>query len=263
MNNVSYPDLDGKVAVVTGGGRGIGLAAVVRLLAQGARVVVVDLQMTIGTPGEPDADGWRTVTGDVSVDWVPVDVADPAAVEAFAAQLTARHGAADVLLNAAGIVRGASAEEMSVADWNLVVDINLTGTFYMAQHLGRGMLERGSGSIVNIGSMSGIISNYPQKQVSYNASKAAVIHLSKTLAGEWASRGVRVNSISPGYIGTDMTIPNMAANPEWTAAWLERIPVGRVGTPDEVVNAFLFLASETSSYVVGSDLVVDGGYTVW
>jgi NAD(P)-dependent dehydrogenase (short-subunit alcohol dehydrogenase family) len=167
------------------------------------------------------------------------------------------------VLNAAGIVRGASAEEMSEKDWRDVVDVNLSGVFYVTQSLGAAMLDAGRGSIVNIASMSGIISNYPQKQVSYNASKAGVIHLSKTIAAEWAGRGVRVNSVSPGYIGTDMTIPNMAANPDWTAAWLERVPVGRVGTPDEVVAVILFLASDASSYVVGSDLVVDGGYTVW
>lgn len=225
--------------------------------------MVVDLAMTAGEVAGADADGWSRVSGELECDYVRLDVTDPDAVEAFASTLVGRIGAPDVVLNAAGIVRGASAEEMSRADWRDVVDVNLSGLFFVTQALGRGMLERGSGSIVNIGSMSGIISNYPQKQASYQASKAAVIHLSRTLAAEWADRGVRVNSVSPGYIGTDMTIPNMAAHPDWTAAWLERVPLGRVGTPDEVVAVILFLASDASSYVVGSDLVVDGGYTVW
>jgi NAD(P)-dependent dehydrogenase (short-subunit alcohol dehydrogenase family) len=258
-----YPDLAGKLVIVTGGGRGIGLAAVRRFLEQGSEVVVVDLRMTAGELGEPDADGWRGVTGDVACEFAELDVADLDSVRVFAAALARRHGAPDVVLNAAGIVRGASAEEMPGNDWRDVIDVNLSGIFYMTQALGNAMLANERGSIVNIGSMSGIISNYPQKQVSYNVSKAGVIHLSRTVAAEWAGRGVRVNSVSPGYIGTDMTIPNMAANPDWTEAWLERVPIGRVGTPDEVVAVILFLASDASSYVVGSDLVVDGGYTVW
>jgi len=263
MASAIYPDLEGKLVVVTGGGRGIGLEAVRRFLEQGARVVIIDLQMTAGELGAPDAAGWRTVSGDVTAEFAALDVTDPRAVAAFTDELVRRHGAPHAVLNAAGIVRGASAEEMSEKDWRDVVDVNLSGVFYVTQSLGAAMLDAGRGSIVNIASMSGIISNYPQKQVSYNASKAGVIHLSKTIAAEWAGRGVRVNSVSPGYIGTDMTIPNMAANPDWTAAWLERVPVGRVGTPDEVVAVILFLASDASSYVVGSDLVVDGGYTVW
>jgi NAD(P)-dependent dehydrogenase (short-subunit alcohol dehydrogenase family) len=263
MSSAVYPDLDGKLVVVTGGGRGIGLEAVRGFLAQGAHAVVVDVHMTAGEVSDADADGWRRVSGDLECDFVSVDVTDQDAVTAFAAVLLRRRGAPDVLLNAAGIVRGAAAEEMSGADWRDVVDVNFSGLFYVTQAIGTTMLAAGRGSIVSIASMSGIISNFPQKQVSYNASKAGVIHLSRTLAGEWADRGVRVNSVSPGYIGTDMTIPNMAANPDWTAAWLERIPLGRVGTPAEVVAVILFLASDASGYVIGSDLVVDGGYTVW
>lgn len=263
MTDATYPDLEGKLAVVTGGGRGIGLATVRRLLDQGVRVIVVDLNMTVGEVGQADADGWQSVTGDVGLDFVRVDVTDPDAVADFARVVAERHGAPDIVLNGAGIVRSASAEEMSSADWRQVVDINLSGVFYVSQALGRLMLEAGSGSIVNIASMSGVISNYPQKQSGYNASKAGVAHLSRTLAGEWADRGVRVNSVSPGYIATDLTAELLEREPELGVTWRDRTPLGRLGTPDEVASVILFLASDASSFVVGTDLVADGGYTVW
>jgi len=258
-----YDDLHGRVAVVTGGGRGIGLVVVQRLVEQGVRVVVLDRATSTGTPSEPAPDGVRTVTGPVDFELVTVDVTDVDAVEAAVGTVVARAGVPDLVVNAAGICRNAGAEEMSTKDWRDVVDVNLNGLYYVTRAFGRPMLERGSGSVVNIASMSGLISNYPQHQAAYNASKAGVIHLSRSVAGEWAGRGVRVNSVSPGYIATEMTRGALEEKPEWTAAWLERVPLGRMGTPDEVANVILFLASDASAYVVGSDLVVDGGYTVW
>ena len=248
MTHATYPDLSGKLVVITGGGRGIGLATARRFLAQGSRVVVVDLAMT-----DPDLDA----------EFLPVDVTDAEAVEAAASDVAARFGAPDVVLNAAGIVRSVSAEDMTVADWRQVVDIDLSGTFYVCQAFGRRMLDAGRGSVVNIASMSGSISNFPQKQVSYNAAKAGVVHLTKTLAGEWADRGVRVNSVSPGYIATDLTAALLEREPELGVTWRERTPMGRLGTPDEVASVILFLASEASSFMTGSDVIADGGYTVW
>lgn len=248
MTDATYPDLAGKLAVVTGGGRGIGLATVRRLLEQGVRVVVLDL-----AGGEADID----------VDFVEVDVTDAPAVASVADELAARLGTPDVLLNAAGIVRSASAEDMSSEDWTRVIDVNLSGTFHVCQAFGRHMLAAGRGAIVNIASMSGSVSNFPQKQISYNASKAGVMHLTKTLAGEWADRGVRVNSVSPGYIATDLTAALLERNPELGEIWRERTPAGRLGTPDEVASIILFLASEASSLMTGSDVIADGGYTVW
>jgi NAD(P)-dependent dehydrogenase (short-subunit alcohol dehydrogenase family) len=248
MTHATYPDLSGKLVVITGGGRGIGLATAERFRAQDSRVVVVDLAMT-----SPDLDA----------EFLPVDVTDAEAVEAAASDVTARFGAPDVVLNAAGIVRSASAEDMTVADWRQVVDIDLSGTFYVCQAFGRRMLDAGRGSVVNIASMSGSISNFPQKQVSYNAAKAGVVHLTKTLAGEWADRGVRVNSVSPGYIATDLTAALLEREPELGVTWRERTPMGRLGTPDEVASVILFLASEASSFMTGSDVIADGGYTVW
>lgn len=258
-----FADLQGRLAVVTGGGRGIGLVVVQRLVEQGVRVVVLDRAMSTGELSEPLLDGYRSVRGSVECGFLPLDVTDVDAVEAASAALVARLGVPHIVVNAAGICRNAGAEEMSTQDWNDVLDVNLSGLYFVTRAFGRQMLLRGSGSIINIGSMSGIISNFPQHQAAYNASKAGVIHLSRSLAGEWAGRGVRVNSVSPGYIATDMTRTALEDKPEWTSAWMERVPLGRFGTPGEVANVILFLASDASSYVVGSDLVVDGGYTVW
>lgn len=258
-----FPDLSGKTVVVTGGGRDIGLATVRRFVNEGAHVVVLDLGMTVGETSETDADGWRRVSGELAVDFARVDVTDEDAVASFAATLERRLGAPDVVVNAAGIVRSASAEDMTLADWRLVVEIDLTGTFIVCQALGSLMLGAGRGSIVNIASMSGSISNYPQKQSGYNAAKAGVAHLSRTLAGEWADRGVRVNAVSPGYIATELTAGVMAADPDMGAQWVARTPIGRVGAPEEVAEVILFLASDASSFMVGSDVAVDGGYTIW
>lgn len=248
MTEAKYPDLDHKLAVVTGGGRGIGLATVRRLLDQGVRVIVLDLAMADDAP---------------DVEFFRVDVTDPVAVADAASDIAERLGAPDILLNAAGIVRSASAEDMTVDEWRQVVDIDLSGTFYVCQAFGRLMLDAGRGAIVNIASMSGSVSNFPQKQVSYNAAKAGVVHLTRTLAGEWADRGVRVNSVSPGYIATDLTAALLEREPELGAVWRERTPNGRLGTPDEVASIILFLASEASSLMTGSDVIADGGYTVW
>ncbi|MFE6996693.1 SDR family oxidoreductase [Microbacterium sp. NPDC057659] len=247
MTHATHPSLAGRLVVVTGGGRGIGLETVRRFLAQGCRVVVLDLAMT----------------ADVDAEFVEVDVTDAAAVASVASDIAARLGAPDVVLNAAGIVRSSAAEDMSADDWRRVVDIDLNGTFYVCQAFGRLMLEAGRGSIVNIASMSGSISNFPQKQSSYNAAKAGVVHLTRTLAGEWADRGVRVNSVSPGYIATDLTAQVLADDPALGETWRERTPMGRLGTPDEVASVILFLASDESSFMTGSDLIADGGYTVW
>lgn len=248
MTNATYPDLAGKLAVVTGGGRGIGLATVRRLLEQGVQVVVLDLAMA---------------DDDLDAEFIQIDVTDAEAVATAASDIAQRFAVPDVLLNAAGIVRSASAEEMSADDWRQVVDIDLSGTFYVCQAFGRLMLDAGRGAIVNIASMSGSVSNFPQKQVSYNAAKAGVVHLTKTLAGEWADRGVRVNSVSPGYIATDLTAALLDREPELGEIWRERTPNGRLGTPDEVASVILFLASDASSLMTGSDVIADGGYTVW
>jgi NAD(P)-dependent dehydrogenase (short-subunit alcohol dehydrogenase family) len=174
----------------------------------------------------------------------------------------AGHGKIDVFVNNAGIAHNVPAEEMTDEEWRRMLSINLDGVFWCCREAGRAMLERGSGAIVNIASMSGMVSNHPQPQAHYNASKAGVIMLTKSLAGEWASRGVRVNSISPGYVRTPLTELGMS-NPEWRDVWLSSTPMGRIAEPREIAPAVVFLASDASTYATGTNLVVDGGYTSW
>jgi NAD(P)-dependent dehydrogenase (short-subunit alcohol dehydrogenase family) len=162
----------------------------------------------------------------------------------------------------AGVAATTLAETTSDDDWLRVIDVNLNGVFRSCRAVGKYMLERKSGSIVNVASMSGSIVNRPLPQAAYNASKAAVIHLTRSLAAEWASRGVRVNSVSPGYISTDMTSA-VFSKPEWARVFLDMIPMARIGTPSEIAQAAWFLVSDASSFTTGTDLIVDGGYTVW
>jgi NAD(P)-dependent dehydrogenase (short-subunit alcohol dehydrogenase family) len=144
-----------------------------------------------------------------------------------------------------------------------MIDINLNGVFYCAQAAGNTMIARGSGSIILIASMSGLIVNKPQKQVAYNVSKAGVIMMAKSLAAEWAPHGVRVNALAPGYMRTALTDQVLAGQPTLRAAWEESTPQGRMGTPAELRGSIVYLASSASSFVTGHTLVVDGGYTIW
>jgi NAD(P)-dependent dehydrogenase (short-subunit alcohol dehydrogenase family) len=183
-------------------------------------------------------------------------------VKAFA-EIEAELGPVDVLLCGAGIAHVEPAAEISIADWRRIIDINLNGMFICARAGGRGMIARRKGSIILIASMSGSIVNHPQQQAAYNVSKAGVIMLAKSLAMEWAPHTVRVNSISPGYMRTALTDRVIEDNPAFFAAWNSRIPMGRMGTPSELRGLAVYLASDASSYMTGSDLIIDGGYTCW
>jgi NAD(P)-dependent dehydrogenase (short-subunit alcohol dehydrogenase family) len=171
-------------------------------------------------------------------------------------------GGPDILVNNAGITRWAPCEEMSWEDWNDVVQINLTGVFLFSQACARYMLAAGRGSIINIASMSAFIVNHPQPQVSYNATKAGVVHLTKSLACEWAQRGIRVNAIAPGYMNTPMAAPYFAEK-KYYDNWIARTPMGRAGEPEELGGAVVYLASDASSFMTGHTLVIDGGFTCW
>ncbi|WP_112311288.1 SDR family NAD(P)-dependent oxidoreductase [Pseudogemmobacter bohemicus] len=246
--------LDGRLALVTGGARGIGLATCEALAEAGAKVILTDRD---GSEAETAAARLREAGFDVVAD--RLEVTDPAAVEALAAKYTA----VDVLVNNAGIARSNEpAETMSDDVWSSVIDINLNGLFWCCRSFGRRMLERKAGAIVNVGSMSGFIVNRPQEQAQYNASKAAVHQLTRSLAAEWAPRGVRVNAVAPTYIATEMN-HYVYDDPELMRHWVGGTPQNRMGRPDEVAAVILFLASEAASLMTGSIVLADGGYTCW
>ena len=250
-------DLSGRVAVVTGGGRNIGLACTQALAEAGATVVIAEIDPEVGANGRSELKKLR-----IDADVLQLDVTKPAEVTAAADRVVENHGSVDILICNAGIAFNTPAEEMSDEEWSKVIDINLNGLFWCCRAFGRHMLKAGKGAIVNVGSMSGEIANKPQPQSHYNASKAAVHMLTKSLAAEWAGRGVRVNAVAPTYIETAMTRRGMD-NPEWFPTWLEMTPMHRVGQPDEIASVVLFLASDASSLMTGSIVLADGGYTCW
>ena len=251
-------DLSGRVAVVTGGGRNIGLACAQALAEAGAKVVIADIDQDVAETG-------ASIMRDAGYDPIvaQMDVTDPDRVTAVADELAGQHGAVDILVSNAGIARsGVPAEEVTDEHWRNVIDVNLNGVFWCCRAFGRHMLERRRGAIVNIGSMSGFVVNKPQEQAFYNASKAGVHHLTKSLAAEWAERGVRVNAVAPTYIETEMTRFGMEDDSLFPV-WLENTPMRRVGQCDEIASVVLFLASDAASLMTGSIVLADGGYTAW
>lgn len=251
MENNGF-SLRDRVAVVTGGGQSLGLEISRALKGAGATLVVAEVNPETGADAAEELGGT----------FVRTDVTDPASVREMAAAVLKAHGRIDVLVNNAGVVHNIPSEEVPDEEWRKVMSVNLDGVFYCCREVGKAMLGRGSGAIVNIASMSGVISNHPQPQAAYNASKAGVITLTKSLAGEWAGRGVRVNAVSPGYIRTPLTELGMSKQ-EWADVWLSSTPMGRLAEPEEIAPAVLYLASDASSYATGTNLIIDGGYTSW
>ena len=250
--------LTGKIAVVTGAARGIGLSTVEALAEAGATVVMTDMnpEVLAAATESMKAKGH-------SVDSEVLDVTDVKAVQAVHDAILARHGRVDVLVNNAGIaISNHPAETMADDVWNKVIDVNLNGVFWCCRAFGNTMLQQGGGSIVNVGSMSGFIVNRPQEQANYNASKAAVHHLTKSLAAEWGARGVRVNSVAPTYIDTEMN-KYVYENEEMYRHWVGGTPMNRLGRTDEVASVILFLASDAASLMTGSIVLADGGYICW
>ncbi|MEQ9607709.1 MAG: SDR family oxidoreductase [Kiloniellaceae bacterium] len=251
--------LDGRVAVVTGGGQGIGAACAQALGEAGAKVVIAEL-----VPARAKEIAEQLARQGIDAEGVALDVTKSADVDTVAARVLDKYGRVDVLVNNAGVAKSdVRAEDTSDEHWRFHMDVNVDGLFWCCRAFGRQMLEQGSGSIVNIGSMSGFIVNKPQPQSFYNASKAAVHHLTRSLAAEWAPRGVRVNAVAPTYIETPLTSFGIKENPAMYKVWLEMTPMGRVGQPEEIASVVHFLASDAASLVTGAIVQADGGYTCW
>lgn len=242
----------GKKSFVTGAGRGIGKVLAMALAEAGCDVALFGLhrENLDALSKELGKLGVKTLvlTGDVSIKQ-DVDAAFSRVAEYF--------GVLDICVNNAGLSMQVPAEDMEEADWDRLMEVNLKGVFLCAQAAARLMIPQRSGSIINIGSISASAVNVPQKQGVYNTSKAGVVHLSRSLAVEWAPYGVRVNSLSPGYMKTEMTVAGMS---HLFPAWSDLTPLGRLGEPEELRGALLYLASDASSYMTGHDLVIDGGY---
>jgi D-threitol dehydrogenase (NAD+) len=247
--DLNFP-LHDKVALVTGGGSGIGAAIVSALVAKGARAAVVDLNETAA------AEHAATV-GNGSRGF-RCDVSDPASVNAAVDAVVAEFGRIDILVNSAGIVMLAPAEELPQDAWDKTIAVNLTGTFLVCQAVGRHMLAGGGGAIVNMASQAATVAL--DQHVAYCASKFGVVGVSKVLAAEWGGRGVRVNTISPTVVLTEL------GHKAWDGprgdALKELIPVGRFAYPNEIAAAAVFLVSDAAAMITGADLLIDGGYTI-
>ena len=246
-------DLRNTCTIVTGGARGIGRKGAEAFVAAGSNVIIADIDIDTGQKTAKELE-----TTNSSVIAIRTNVTDPESVHAMVRQVLNRFSKIDILFNNAGICINEPAETMSFASWKRVIDINLTGVFLVAQEVGKVMIQQKHGSIINIASMSAHIVNTPQPQCGYNASKAGVIQLTKSLAVEWAPYHVRVNSISPGYIATEMT---KKAPTDWKDEWIKKGVYKRMGNPEELQSALLYFASSASSFTTGSDLVIDGGFT--
>ncbi|MEG1650253.1 MAG: SDR family oxidoreductase [Oscillospiraceae bacterium] len=244
--------LKGKVAIVTGGGRGIGQTVACGLAKAGAEVVILCRSGADETVKLITSDGGKAYC-------VLCDVTNEKQVDRALAEILAKSGSIDVVFNNAGICIHKSTIEATIEEFRSVIDCNLTGEYIMCRAVGKIMIEKGiKGSIINMASMSGTIVNVPQWQCSYNASKAAVMHMTRSLAMEWAEYGIRVNSLSPGYIATPMSVDTPK---ELRDAWDPLMPMHRMGNPEELVPAVLYLAADASGYTSGSDIIVDGAYT--
>lgn len=249
-------DLRGRVAVVTGASSGLGVTFARGLAAAGARVVLAARRKE-----RLEALAAALATEGAEALAVPCDVSREADVDDLVARTLARFGRVDVLVNNAGTVHMGPAEEEPFARFREIVDVNLNGVFLCAQRVGRVMLAAGSGSIVNVASILGLVASGQVKQASYCASKGAVVNLTRELAAQWARRGVRVNALAPGWFESEMTADMFSD--EGSMKWMRsRDPMGRAGREEELVGPLLFLASDASSYVTGQTLAVDGGWTI-
>jgi len=248
--------LHGRTALVTGGYRGLGLAFARALAQAGADVVIAarDASASAAAAKTLAEETGRRALG------IGLDVTDRSSVENAVATAVGFTGRLDILVNNAGACIHRPALEVPDEEWREVFDVNVHGLWLMSQVAGRHLADHGGGTIVNIGSISANIVNRPQWQPAYNASKAAVHHLTKSLAAEWAPLGIRVNAVAPGYVKTDMAPVD---EPQYRRHWIEDAPMRRYATPEEIAPTVVYLASDASSFMTGSVITIDGGYTVF
>ncbi len=246
--------LEDKKGFITGAARGIGKCLATAFAEMGADVAIVDLDFAEAekTAAEIAKKYSRKVVA------IKCDVTDGDDVQKMMNTYMAQYGVVDFAINNAGIANVFEADKISAADFKKVVDVNLNGVFLTAQAAAKEMIKSGRpGTIVNTASMSGHVVNTPQTIANYCASKGGVVLLTKALAIEWAKYGIRVNCVSPGYIATELVAEMKDMHP----VWLKMIPANRLGTPEDLIGAYLYLVSDASQYATGTDLVVDGGYT--
>ena len=256
MGIIEKMRLDGKKGFVTGGARGFGKCTATAFAEAGADVAIVDIDLETAekTAAEiAEATGRKVIA-------IKCDVTKENDVQAMVDEVVRQLGGLDFCHANAGICINEPAETMTYEQWKKNIDVNLNSVFLTDTIAGRYMLANGGGSIINTASMSAHIVNVPQPQCAYNASKAGVIQLTKSLAIEWAKRGVRVNSISPGYIGTDLTLSSPTLQP-LIAQWNAMAPMGRLGMPEELQAVCVYLAGDAAGFTTGSDFIVDGAFT--
>jgi NAD(P)-dependent dehydrogenase (short-subunit alcohol dehydrogenase family) len=259
-NTLELFSLKGKKVIVTGASRGLGRAMAEAIADVGADVAVLDIDY--GAAEKTAAE--IAVKYGVECRAYGVDVSDYGQCQkAVDEAVKVWGGHVDVLLNNAGVCHNQEAEDVSLEDWHRVININMNSAWYMSQIVGRIMIKQRKGSIINLSSMSGVVVNNPQPQASYNVSKAGLMQMTKSLASEWARYNIRVNSIAPGYMDTEICRPNLAPGQPWGEWWLKCTPMGRPGQPAELGPLAVYLASDASSFMTGSIILIDGGYTVW
>ena len=255
MNYLNKFKLDNKISLVTGGAGGIGSEICKSLLDAGSKVIIADI----------DSKKSKKLLKKIknkNIEYYKLDSTSEKNIKSLSRFILKKYKRLDVLVNCVGICFNKEAEKVKKKEWDKVINININSMFYVCKEFGKIFIKQKKGTIVNIGSNSGLIVDKPQPQASYNASKAAVHQLTKSLACEWSKYNIRVNAIAPGYVATEMTLLGRK-KPHWFKYWIEMTPMKRLAEPSEIASVVLFLASESSSYCTGSIISVDGGYTSW